>query len=355
VTRRLLAADLEQISCHPRKPLILIDKLTAARPAAKPVTHRNEAQRDVRAQHECKGRHDAVPEQRMTRRGSSLLIACAAGAAVEPPLGALGVRLDFQQAEPFPFGVRLDFLVTPVPIRCVKAPGGASMARQPRFFVPGEVLHVIQRGNNHVPIFAAAEDYRFFLECFRQSAQLHGLVIHAYVLMTNHVHFLATATRKDSLPKVMQSVGRRYVQYFNSACQRTGTLWEGRYRAAIVDSECYLLTCMRYIELNPVRAGMAAHPAEYPWTSYRVNGEGSLDDLITPHELYQRLGRSATTRESAYRKLFHTRLSGTDVEAIREATNKNWALGGEYFKQRVETLSGRRPDRLEKGRRAGPG
>ena len=226
------------------------------------------------------------------------------------------------------------------------------MARQPRFFVPGEVLHVIQRGNNREPIFAGEEDYRFFLDCLVQASGLHGVLIHAYVLMTNHLHLLVTPQRKESLPKVLQSVGRRYVQYFNYAYQRSGTLWEGRYRATVVDSEQYLLTCMRYIELNPVRAGMVGHPGEYRWTSFHANAQGAPDILITRHELYERLGQSGPERQRAYRQLFRAQLSGVDMEAIREATNKNWALGSERFKRRVEALSGRRSGLMRKGRPA---
>lgn len=226
------------------------------------------------------------------------------------------------------------------------------MARQPRFFVAGEVLHVIQRGNNREPIFAGDEDYRFFLDCLIRASGLHGVLIHAYVLMTNHVHLLATPQQKASLPKVVQSVGRRYVQHFNYAHRRSGTLWEGRYRATVVDSEQYLLTCMRYIELNPVRARMVGHPGEYRWTSYHANAQGAPDTLITRHELYEQLGHSGPERQRSYRQLFRAQLSGVDMEAIREATNKNWALGSERFKQRIEMLSGRRSDLIRKGRPA---
>lgn len=226
------------------------------------------------------------------------------------------------------------------------------MARQPRFFVPGEAQHVIQRGNNRGPIFAAEEDYRFFLNCLSEASRLHGVLIHAYVLMTNHLHVLASPQQKESLPKTLQSVGRRYVQYFNCAYQRSGTLWEGRYRATVVDSEQYLLTCMRYIELNPVRAGMVEHPGAYRWTSYHANAQGAPDILISRHELYERLGQSGPERQRAYRQLFRAQLAGVDMAAIREATNKNWALGSERFKQRIEALSGRRSDLMRKGRPA---
>lgn len=226
------------------------------------------------------------------------------------------------------------------------------MARQPRFFVPGGVLHVIQRGNNRDPIFVTERDYCFFIDCLGRAIREHEVWLHSYVLMTNHVHLLATPQNVASLPKTLQSVGRRYVQHFNGAHQRSGTLWEGRYRATLVDSEQYLLTCMRYIELNPVRAGMVGRPARYLWSSYRANAQGARDLLVTSHEVYKRLGHSSSERQRAYRELFHDRISEPVLEAIREATNKNWALGSDKFKQRIEALSGRRSDRIRLGRPA---
>ncbi len=226
------------------------------------------------------------------------------------------------------------------------------MARQPRFFVPGEVLHVIQRGNNREPIFRGPEDCAHFLELLGRACREHGVSVHAYVLMTNHVHLLATPAHKESVPKTLQSVGRRYVQYFNCRRRRSGTLWEGRYRATVVDSERYLLTCMRYIELNPVRAGLVAHPGEYRWSSYRSNALGAPDALVQHHELYDRLGRSGAERLEVYRDLFRVPLPDRELEAIREATNKNWALGSDRFKQRVSILAGRRADRVRMGRPA---
>lgn len=224
------------------------------------------------------------------------------------------------------------------------------MARLPRFFVPGETLHVIQRGNNREPIFAAEADYRFYLECLGEAAGRLELSIHAYVLMTNHVHLLATPGNAESLPKTLQSVGRRYVQYFNYTYGRTGTLWEGRYKATLIDSEAYALTCMRYIELNPVRAGMVEHPADYPWSSYRANAQGVADARITAHDLYRRLGRSAEARQAAYRLLFRAHLPKADVDAIRHATNKAWALGNDRFRDKIESLADRRAAPKPKGR-----
>ena len=224
------------------------------------------------------------------------------------------------------------------------------MARLPRFFAKGYPLHIIQRGNNREPIFGAEPDYLFYLDCLQRAAEEHGLAIHAYVLMTNHVHLLASPSDEASAPKTMQSVGRRYVQYFNFTYQRTGTLWEGRYRSTVIDAEAYLLTCMRYIELNPVRAAMVEHPAEYPWSSCRANTLGEEDSLLTAHSIYQRLGRSENERQSAYRQLFRAHLPKADIEAIRQATNKAWALGNDRFRAKIEALGARRTGPLPKGR-----
>ena len=225
------------------------------------------------------------------------------------------------------------------------------MARLPRFFAKGHPLHIIQRGNNRLPVFAAEPDYLFFLDCLQRAASEHGLAIHAYVLMTNHIHLLATPADEASAPKTLQSVGRRYVQYFNYTHKRTGTLWEGRYRSTVIDAEAYMLTCMRYIELNPVRArDLVDHPADYPWSSYRGNAQGADDPLLSPHAIYKRLGRSTEERQSAYRQLFRAQLPKADLEAIREATNKAWALGSERFRAKIEALAGRRATPLPRGR-----
>ena len=164
------------------------------------------------------------------------------------------------------------------------------MARLPRYVIPGQPQHIIQRGNNRQVIFAADADFQFFRDALIDAADNHGLAIHAYVWMTNHIHLLATPKEEDSISKVFQSVGRKYVQYFNYTYQRSGTLWEGRYRATVVDSERYLLTVMRYIELNPVRADMVAHPRDYAWSSYRRNADGEAGanaDWLTPHREYR--------------------------------------------------------------------
>lgn len=211
------------------------------------------------------------------------------------------------------------------------------MARMPRYVMPGQPQHVIQRGNNRQPIFGSEGDFRYYQEKPKDASQKHECDIHAYVLMTNHVHLLVTPHKEQSIGKMMQTVGRYYVQYFNYSYHRTGTLWEGRYKATLIDTEHYLLTCMRYIELNPVRAtGMVEHPSEYPWSSYRYNALGSSDPLITQHGEYSRLGVFDEERQTAYRELFRAHIPYITLEAIREATNKAWVLGDERFKIRME-------------------
>ena len=219
------------------------------------------------------------------------------------------------------------------------------MARLPRYVIPGQPQHIIQRGNNRQDIFATETDYQFFRDALVEASAKYGLAIHAYVWMTNHIHLLATPTQENSISKVFQSVGRKYVQYFNFTYKRSGTLWEGRYRATVVDSEQYLLTLMRYIELNPVRADMVAHPRNYPWSSYGFNAQGDTGKnayWLTPQHEYLRLGRSAASRQGAYRQLFRAALSGKDLNAIRESTQKGWALGGEPFRRQIEALGQRR-------------
>ena len=160
------------------------------------------------------------------------------------------------------------------------------MARLPRLFIKGCPQHLIQRGNNRHAIFFSDEDYIVYLAKLKDFSEHYEVKVHAYVLMTNHVHLLVSTEHEGAISKMMQSIGRYYVLYINKNYQRTGTLWEGRYRSTIVDSDNYLLTVMRYIEMNPVRAGMVEHPAEYPWSSYQANGVGKVIELLTPHERY---------------------------------------------------------------------
>ncbi|EGG94688.1 Transposase [gamma proteobacterium IMCC1989] len=223
------------------------------------------------------------------------------------------------------------------------------MPRQPRFVLVGHPQHVIIRGNNRDPIFYSDSDYRFYLEKLREASQKHDCSIHAYVLMTNHVHLLVTPNKENSISKMVQMLGRYYVQYFNYRYRRTGTLWEGRYKASLIDSERYALLCYRYIELNPVRANMVNHPSEYPWSSYRHNAVDTVDELIVEHEVYLSLSSNDIGRKKAYRELFLGHIEGLDLACIREMTNKGWVLGSEYFKEKISRQVNRQLAPLPRG------
>jgi putative transposase len=223
------------------------------------------------------------------------------------------------------------------------------MARLPRYVLVGQLQHVIVRGNNREPIFYAEEDCRFYLETLKKACTKHQCDVHAYVLMTNHVHLLITPNKSDGLSKVIQMLGRYYVQYFNYTYQRTGTLWEGRYKATLIDSENYALGCYRYIELNPVRAGMVDHPSEYPWSSYASNALGKTNELVVEHALYKRLGQNSQRRCEAYRALFDVAVPQKAIEEIREATNKSWVLGSDFFKKMIEDKINRPMNPRSKG------
>jgi putative transposase len=230
------------------------------------------------------------------------------------------------------------------------------MARLPRYGLPGQPQHVIQRGNNRSPIFFALEDYEFFRECLRQGCEKHSCAVHAYVLMTNHIHLLVTPKTADGISKLMQSVGRRYVQYINFNHKRSGTLWEGRYKAVPIDSEAYVMTCYRYIESNPVRAGMVTQARRYRWSSYSHHAEGRPDPLIQQHRLYRALGTDEKSRYSAYRKFFKADVAQTDLAAIRDSVNKGWVLGSGRFANKIEAATKRRAVPLARGgKRRGAG
>lgn len=191
------------------------------------------------------------------------------------------------------------------------------MPRQPRPDLAGVPQHVVQRGNDRQPCFYVADDYRRYLGGLRESATRYGCVVHAYVLMTNHVHLLVTPSSVGAVSRMMQWLGRQYVGYINGRYRRTGTLWEGRYKSCLVDTERYLLTCYRYIELNPVRAAMVADPADYAWSSYRANAQALADPLVVPHAEYLRLGADAPERCVAYRYLFEDALDATPLISRR--------------------------------------
>jgi len=224
------------------------------------------------------------------------------------------------------------------------------VARLGRYFVADQPLHVIQRGVDRQAVFFRPDDYARYRDWLIAAAGEYGCAVHAYVFMTNHVHLLLTPSHEESLPRTLQSLGRRYVRYINWSHKRTGTMWEGRYRAAPIDSDAYFLACCRYIELNPVRARMVAHPRDYEWSSYRAHADGLKDPLVSDHPLYRRLGRTAAERQRDYRSLFRAKLADDFVAALRAATNGGWALGDDRFKRQIAKMAGRRATPLPKGR-----
>jgi putative transposase len=190
-------------------------------------------------------------------------------------------------------------------------------------------------------MFADDADYQFFRDCLRSACSDNECLVHAYVLMHNHVHLLLTPLADASVARVMKALGARYVHHFNKRHDRTGGLWEGRYRASLVETDRYLLTCYRYIELNPVRAGLADHPLAYRWSSYRANAHGARDDLITPHDLFLSLGSDTRARRRGYRQLFEAAIPLETLEDIRRTTNLGWVLGCKRFRNEIATLLGR--------------
>ena len=227
------------------------------------------------------------------------------------------------------------------------------MPRQPRYFLPGIPQHVIQRGVDRQAVFFCHEDYQQYREVLLESALRYNCDIHAYVLMTNHVHLLITPRSNRSLPLLMQAMGRGYVQKLNRRYGRTGTLWEGRYKASLVQTSLYALACYRYIELNPVRAGMVESPAEYAHSSYRCNALGELDTLVTAHKIYLSLGKDASDRQFHYRELFGDELDMQLLTSIRNTTNACRVLGNERFKDQIEAMLGRavRPGKVGRPRK----
>lgn len=224
------------------------------------------------------------------------------------------------------------------------------MPRKPRMYLAGIPCHVIQRGNNRSACFFAEHDYLFYLDCLHDACRRYHVAVHAYALMTNHVHLVMTPESSDGISRVMQSLGRRYVQFVNFEYHRSGTLWEGRHKASLLDADNYFMTCMRYVELNPVRANMVMHPADYRWTSYRANAHSEPASLITQHPLYLALGGDASHRQHAYRSLFETQLDDTDIQAIRKAVRFSTPLGNKRFKNQVESLLGRTTGYAKLGR-----
>ena len=210
------------------------------------------------------------------------------------------------------------------------------MPRKPRFYLPGVPVHVVQRGHSREPVFFEDSDYAAYLGWLGEAAVRYGCAIHAYVLMTNHIHVLVTPAEKDGISRMMQYVGRRYVPYVNHLYGTSGSIWEGRYKASLIHDEEYLLACMRYIELNPVRADMVRSPAGFRWSSYRANAQGKADDLVTAHALYLNLARTRPARLEAYKALFKAHVEPGALEQIRAAWRTGTPLGNDHFRERIE-------------------
>lgn len=224
------------------------------------------------------------------------------------------------------------------------------MARLPRLAVPGYPHHLIQRGNNRQAIVAVTGDYEMLLSLLADNASKFGVALHAYVVMSNHFHLLATPESAESIPAMMQAVGRRYVRYFNDSQGRTGTLWEGRYRSAVIQADRHMLACMAYIDLNPVRAGMVADAAAYPWSSHNHYTGARLDRLITPHPLYWTLGNTPFAREAAYADLVRAGVAQPAQDALTRSALGGWALGEANFVADLQTRTDRRVAKSKAGR-----
>lgn len=224
------------------------------------------------------------------------------------------------------------------------------MPRKPRMYLPGLPAHIVQRGNNHEPCFFSEDDYRFYLDRLAQALKRYSVQIHAYVLMTNHVHLLLTPEDADGISKVMSLLGQYYVRHINRTYQRTGTLWEGRHKASIIDSDEYLLCCYRYIELNPVRAGMVKFPDGYPWSSYLYHAWGEDNPLLRDHSLFFELGQTSAARQSAYRNLFKDDLDDVMIQTIRRAIHYNYPLGNDRFREKIEKTLKRQVGQSKRGR-----
>jgi putative transposase len=224
------------------------------------------------------------------------------------------------------------------------------MARLPRLTVPGFAHHLIQRGNNRQVIFANDADRRFLLDLLSEHAKQCEVAVHAYVLMDNHFHLLVTPITSQGLAQMMQAVGRRYVRYFNDRQKRTGTLWEGRFKSSLIQSERYLLACMAYIDLNPVRAGMVAQPGDFPWSSFAHHTGQRPEPWLTHHPLYWELGNTPFAREIAYANLVQGGIASVQQTALTDSTLRGWALGDSDFVANLQKQTPRRVSKTTAGR-----
>ena len=224
------------------------------------------------------------------------------------------------------------------------------MARLTRVAPVGAAQHIMQRGNNRQVCFTSEEDMKAYLNWLKELSKKHQVDVHAWVLMTNHVHLLCTPWKRHAISRMMQSIGRLYVRYFNQTYQRSGTLWEGRFKSCLVQSEQYMLELYRYIELNPVRAGMVDDPSDYRWSSYAINALGVESELQAPHPEYLALGKSNNERLRNYRDLFKTHIETGRLIEIRGSINKGLALGNERFTSQIEALTKQRVTARKPGR-----
>ncbi|BCE01699.1 transposase [Marinicellulosiphila megalodicopiae] len=216
------------------------------------------------------------------------------------------------------------------------------MPRAPRVNLPDIAQHVVQRGNNKQACFFSEEDYVLYLSKAKEYALKFEVDIHSYVLMTNHVHFLLTPRKNNGVSLFMQALGRFYVQYINRTYERTGTLWEGRYRSTIVGTDAYFLQVSRYIEMNPVRAKMVLKASDYKWSSYQHNALDKNIELITPHACYMALGKTDEERKFCYCQFVNKAIPEKLLTQIRDSTKKSWALGDKDFIFKIEEKLNRR-------------
>ncbi len=224
------------------------------------------------------------------------------------------------------------------------------MARKPRFYLPDVPAHVMQRGHNRDAIFFKDADYVVYLKIFRRVAEQFECQVHAYVLMTNHVHFLLTPAHSDSISLLFKALGAEYVRYVNKTYRRSGTLWGGRHKGCIIDSSNYFLRCMQYIELNPIRAGMVGDPSHYAWSSYKANAEGAASVILTPHVEYLSLAKEKDARVSLYCQLLATQMTTNCVQSIDDCLQSGTPLGGIQFINSIEKMLNFSVGRVKRGR-----
>lgn len=224
------------------------------------------------------------------------------------------------------------------------------MPRKNRVYVPEMPYHIVQRGNNREACFYCDDDYQLYLELLGDYSDRYKVSVHAYILMTNHIHLLVTPAYADSVSRMMQSLASRYAFFMNKLHKRSGTVWEGRHKSSVVDAADYLLKCYRYIELNPVRANMVSRPEEYRWSSYGVNAWGDKSNYLSHHSEYLNLGTDSEERCLAYRELFRHQLDKNDLHAIRQAAYYSHPLGDSRFVEQIERYSGKAVGYAKRGR-----